>query len=123
MPTLNISCSSCSVSCYFGANKINPIRPVGSNVTLTCTVELPSIVAMARVQLTVNIQLADPNGNILSGVSFMQVSASTYTSRATIISFDRHHSGIYACEATISSNSSYLSESSNLFEQTVLHSG
>ena len=104
-------------------NKINPIRPVGSNVTLTCTVELPSTVAFARVQLTVSIQLADPDGNTLSGVSTMQVSTSTYISRATITSFERHHSGMYSCEATISSNSPYLSESSILSEEILLHSG
>ena len=104
-------------------NKINPIRPVGSNVTLTCTVELPSTVATATAQLIVDIQLADPAGNTLSGGSSMQVFVSTYISRATITSFERHHSGIYTCEATISSNSPYLSESSHISEEILLHSG
>ena len=100
---------------------------MGSNVTLTCTVRLPSTVtvAAAKAQLTVNIQLADPAGNTLNEVSRMLLDESTSRciSGATITSFEHHHSGMYTCEATISSNSPYLSESSNLFEELLLQSG
>ena len=123
MPALNLFAVPAPSHVILSQNKINPIRPVGSNVTLTCRVVLPSAVVTALAQLKVNIQLADPAGNTLSGGSLTQISASTYISRATITSFERHHSGIYTCEATITSNSPYLLESSNLSEEILLHSG
>ena len=104
-------------------NKPNPIRPIGSNVTLTCIVELPRAVVAARGQLMVNIELEDPAGNTLTGASLVQQSPSTHVSRAEIRSFERRHSGVYTCAATLTSRSPYLTESSTLTDDITLSSG
>ena len=104
------------------SDKSNPVRPVGSNVTLTCIVGLHYSAIAANVQLNVNIHLMNPTGMILN-TAMLSVFGSTYISSATINSFQRNHTGVYTCAATLTSPSSYLSESSTLTEEITLRSG
>ena len=90
------------------SNKPNPIWPVGSNVTLTCTVELSPAV---DVPVTVNVQLSDPAGSPLTTTT-PSMSGSTYTSTAMVSSFGRDQSGVYTCTATVSSTSVFIIDSS-----------
>ena len=88
----------------------SPIRPAGSNVFLMCSVDLSSAV---DVPVTVNIEMRDPQENVLT-ISTPTLSESVYVSEASITSFDRNQSGIYTCEATVSSQSPFLIESGTL---------
>ena len=80
------------------SDPISPIRPVGSDVTLTCVVELSPIVG---VSVTVNIQLTNPAG-IPRSTTIPSVSGSTYTITSMVRSFGRGQSGFYTCRATVS---------------------
>ena len=80
------------------SSKPNPIRPVGSDVILICTVELSSAV---NILVTVNVQLSDPAGSPLT-TTIPSISGSTYTSTAIVRSFGRDQSGNYICTATVS---------------------
>ena len=105
------------------SNKPNPIiRPIGSNVSLTCMVGLQPSTASATVPLNLTILVKDPAGNALSTSAYL-VNGSTYTSRVTIGSFGRSQSGVYMCDATLTSPSSHLSESSTVTEEVRLNSG
>ena len=76
---------------------LSPIRPVGSAVTMTCAVELSS---MVDIPVTVVTEWTGPAGfNIEQPVSV------GYTSTALISPFGRNNSGIYTCRATVSSTS------------------
>ena len=81
----------------------NPIRPVGSTVTVTCTVVLAEYVD----SLTVNTELTGPNEYTDNGMAQHMGSTSTYTSTAMVSSFGRDQSGNYTCTATVSSKSSF----------------
>ena len=82
----------------------NPIRPVGSTVTLTCTVVLVEYVD----GLTVNTEWTGPNGFSENGMAQRMGSTTTYTSTAIVSSFGRDQSGNYTCTATVSSTSPFL---------------
>ena len=82
----------------------NPIRPIGSNVTLTCTVVLAEYVE----RLTLNTVWTGPNGFSENGIAQRMGSTTTYTSTAMVSSFGRDHSGNYNCTATVSSTSSSI---------------
>ena len=83
----------------------NPIWPVGSTVTLTCTVVLAEYVD----GLTVNTEWTGPNGFSENGmVQAVNGSTTTYTSTAMVSSFGRDQSGTYNCTATVNSNSPFL---------------
>ena len=90
-------------------NKPNPIRPVGSIVTLTCTVELSPAV---DVPVTVNVQLSDPAGSPLTTTP-PSVSGSTYITTTMISSFGREQSGVYTCavNAATTSTTSFITGS------------
>ena len=97
-------------------DQTNPlmVRPIGSIVTLTCTVDLdPEI----DVPVTVNIVLRDPAGSPLATTT-PSVSGSSYTTAATISSFGRSDSGVYTCMAAVSPSPSnpFLSNSSSRSE-------
>ena len=104
------------------SDKPTPIQPVGSNVTLTCLVGLQHSTIGTTIPLTLTVHLSDPAGNVLS-TTMNSVSGSTYTSKATIGSFERAQSGVYMCEATLTSPSMYLSDSSIVTEEIHLNSG
>ena len=88
----------------------NPIRPVESTVTVTCTVVLAEYVD----SLTVNTELTGPNGFSENGMAQRMGSTTTYTSTAMVSSFGRDQSGNYTCTANVSSISSFLTTSSSL---------
>ena len=87
----------------------NPIPPFGSNVTLTCTVELSPAV---DIPVNVNIQLSDPAEDPLATTP-LSVSGSNHTTTAMITSFGRSDSGVYTCRATVNSVSTntFISDS------------
>ena len=87
----------------------NPIRPVGSTVTLTCAVALAEYVD----GLTVNTEWTGPIGFSENGMAQRMGSNSTYTSTAIVSSFGRAQSGNYTCTATVSSTSSFLQTGSS----------
>ena len=92
------------------SDPVSPIRPVGSDVAVTCSVELSPTVDVSAVNIL--IHLTNPSGSLLPATSLLL--DSTYTSTAMIKSFNRNHSGVYTCEATLNSGSTYLTESGTL---------
>ena len=88
---------------------VSPIRPVGSEVTLTCTVVLNPAV---DVPVTVNTVWTGPAGFMTTNTAQpVMGSTTTYTSTAMVSSFGRDQSGNYTCTATVSSTSLYLTDS------------
>ena len=59
------------------------IRPIGTNVTLTCTVELSPAV---DVPVTVNVQISDPAGRTMTTTQAPSMSGSNYTTEVIISS-------------------------------------
>ena len=91
------------------SSKPSPIRPVGSVVTLTCTVELSPAV---DVPVTVNTVWTGPSGFMTSDTTQSIRNATNYTTTAMISSFGRDQSGVYTCTVTVSSMSPLLTSSS-----------
>ena len=89
------------------SNPVSPIRPVGSNVTLICTVELSPAV---DVPVIVNTVWTGPDGVTLSPTTPAMGNLTRYTSTAMVSSFERDQSGNYTCTATVSSTSSFLTD-------------
>ena len=89
------------------SNPASPIRPIGSAVTLICTVVLSPAV---DVPVTINIHLNDPVGSPLITTT-PSVSGSNYTSIATVNSFGREDSGLYMCRVSISSTLPFIRNS------------
>ena len=85
----------------------NPVRPVGSAVTLTCT----SVLADYIDGLTVNMELSGPNGFREHITADRVGSTTTYTSTATVNSFGRAQSGNYTCSVIIISRSPFITTS------------
>ena len=75
---------------------------VGSDVTLTCTVDLDPAV---NVPVTVNTVWTGPNGVTLSPSDPVMVNLTRYTSTAMVSSF---RAGNYTCTATVSSSTSFI---------------
>lgn len=80
------------------SNKVSPVRPIGSEVTLTCTVELNTSV---NVPVIVTILWMGPDGfKTTINTSQPTVGSNTsYSSAYTIRSFGRERSGQYRCAA------------------------
>ena len=87
-----------------------PIRPIGSTVTLTCTVVLAEYVEC----LTVNTEWIGPNGFSENGIAHRMGSTTTYTSTAMVSSFGRDQSGNYTCTATVNSINVTVSSSTRV---------
>ena len=79
---------------------------VGSTVTLTCTVELSPAV---DVPVTVNTVWTGPDGFMTTNTT--QTIMGSTTSTVVVSSFGRNQSGEYTCTATVSSTSSFLTNS------------
>ena len=80
---------------------LSPIRPVGSDVTVTCAVNSSP---MVDIQVTVVTEWTGPAGFVTANTAQPVVGNTTlYTSTVIISSFSRDNSGIYTCRATISS--------------------
>ena len=78
---------------------VSPIRPVGSTVTLTCTVDLSPLV---DVPVNVTAQISGPMGVIITRVTTsVMENATRYTSSATVSPFGRDQSGEYSCVANV----------------------
>ena len=92
------------ISAMISSNRTIPIRPVGSTVTLTCTVVLAEYID----SLIVNTQWTGPNGFSENGMVQRMGSNTTYTSTAMVSSFGRNQSGNYTCTTTVSSESLFL---------------
>ena len=88
------------------SNMPNPIWPIGSNVTLTCTVKLSPAV---DIPVTVNTVWTGPAG-FSTNITAQPVTGSTttYTSTAIVRSFEREQSGNYTCRATLTFESSFV---------------
>ena len=87
----------------------SPIRPVGSAVTLSCTVMLSPAV---DVSVTVTTVWTGPAGFMTTTTAQPVMSSNTtYTSTTMVSSFGRDQSGVYTCMATISSTSSFIHSS------------
>ena len=85
-------------SVYITSDPRSPIRPVGSNVTLICTVELSPAV---DVPVSVNTVWTGPDGfkrNIAAEP--VMGSNTTHASTTMIRSFGRTESGNYTCDVT-----------------------
>ena len=91
------------------SNKPNPIRPVGSNVTLICTVELDSETNLSM--LMVDVQLSR-DGTPLTLTDQSQ-NGTTFTYTIQLDSFGRNDSGDYNCNASVRSQTftTYLENS------------
>ena len=77
----------------------SPIRPVGSTVTLTCTVDLSPLV---NVPVIVNVQISGPAGVTITPLTnSVMVNTTRYTSTSMVSSFGRNQSGEYNCMATV----------------------
>lgn len=81
----------------------NPVRPIGSAVTLMCTVQVELNQAV-DVPMTLSTVWTGPNGFTTTNTS--QPDMTTYTSTALINTFGRNNSGIYTCAATLRLTSS-----------------
>ena len=90
------------------SDPVSPIRPVGSEVTLTCTVDLNSTV---DVPVTVNTTWTGPAGVTLSPTTPVMENLTRYTSTAMVDSFGRDQSGVYTCTATVSLTSTFVTDS------------
>ena len=85
------------------SDPVSPIRPVGSDVTLTCTVVLTLSPAM-DVPVTVNTVWTGPDRFMVTNTAQpVMGSTTTYTSTAMVTSFGREQSGFYTCTANVSS--------------------
>ena len=101
------------------SNKPRPIRPVGSTITLTCTVELSPVV---DVPVTVNTVWTGPDEFRATNTALRPVMGST-TSTATVSSFGKEQSGAYLCDATAQSSSSFITDSNQLAGATTITTG
>ena len=89
------------------------VQPIGSDVTLTCSMSLasgPGIDVLLNV--TFELLRMDPAGSPLTTAP-PSVSESMYVTTATISSFGRNDSGVYTCRAIVSSMNTHLTNSSN----------
>ena len=94
----------------------NPVRPIGSAVTLSCTVQV-ELGQEVDIPITVNMVWTGPAGFMTTSTSesFLVDMQDTinFTSTATISSFEREQSGMYTCTATLNStqNCTYITTS------------
>ena len=91
----------------------NPIRPIGSDVNLTCSIDLNAAV---DVQVNVNVVWTAPDGiMVLRNHTAMlsEIENNTLTSTAVVDSFVNFDSGYYTCIATVMlrRRSPYINES------------
>ena len=88
------------------------IRPVGSAITMTCTVELSPVV---NIPVTMITEWTGPAGFMTTNTA-QSIMGSTinYTSTAMVGAFGRNESGVYTCAATATTTSSFLRDSASL---------
>ena len=100
------------------SDPVSPIWPFGSDVNLTCTVELSPAV---DVPVTVTTVWTGPDGFMTTNTTqTVMGSNTTYTSVVMVSSFGRNQSGNYTCTATISSTAPFLLRSTQSATKTIL---
>ena len=111
LPTIIITDQlSCSVppptSVVVMSNRHNPIQPVGSNVTLTCNIELSPIV---DIEVNVTIVWTRPNNTIIKNNTYTLMGNITTTleSNITVRASGRSVSGDYTCNVNIASSKDF----------------
>ena len=89
----------------------------GSLLTLTCSIEL---IEAVNIAVTVNTVWSGPPGTQFTTTTSVatRMTATSYTSTATISSVETSDSGEYTCTATVSSTSPFLTDSENLLGST-----
>ena len=88
------------------SDPVSPIWPFGSDVNLTCTVELSSEV---DGPVTVNTVWTGPDESMATNTAqTLMGNNTTYTSVVIVSSFGRNQSGNYTCTATISSTATFF---------------
>ena len=98
-------------SLVISSNIPNPIRPIGSAVTLTCTMEL-SLTCAVDVPVTVNTSWTGPAGFMRTGTAQPAMGSTIiYTSTVVVSSFGTDQSGNYTCKVTVEIKSSFFMES------------
>ena len=107
MPLLSSVPAPTSVVCNSATP--NPVRPIGSAVTLTCIVyvELGPVVDIPVILNTVWTGPDDFTATNISQPTF-GMSSTTYISRAIVSSFGRTQSGVYTCTAGLNASASSI---------------
>ena len=104
----------------------NPVRPIGSAVTLTCIVCV-KLEPAVDVPVILNTVWTGPNGFTATNISqpIFGINSTTYISKAIISSFGRTQSGVYTCMATLNASSStpYLIDSITTSESIQVTTG
>ena len=109
------------------SNTTNPVRPVGTAVTLNCTVHVELSPAV-DVPVAVNTVLTGPAGFVATSTS-QPVTENTrsisYTSTAMVSSLGRNQSGVYRCTASLNYtlNNIYLINSNAMANSTQVTTG
>ena len=94
------------------SNPVSPIRPVGSNVTLTAIIVISSSV---DALVTVYTRWTGPNDYEISSTAQPVLgSRVNYTSMVEVVRFDRDKSGVYNCTATIRFTAPFITEGNSL---------
>ena len=85
------------------SNKDNPIRPVGSDVTLTCYIELSPTV---DIEVKVIIVWTGPTNNMIknSTHTLMGNTTTTLASNVTVKVSGRSESGDYTCNVSVTAS-------------------
>ena len=84
------------------SDPVSPIWPIGSDVNLTCIVELPISVVNISESVTVNTEWSGPQGFMSLNIAQPNVrNVTTHTSVVVIHLFGREKSGEYSCTATL----------------------
>ena len=99
------------ISVIVSSNILDPIRPIGSAVTLICIVKYSPAVTV-DIPVTMNTVWTGPAGFMATNVA-VQIDVTTYVSVILINSFGIEQFGNYTCVATVSSKyaNSFLSDS------------
>ena len=94
------------------ASPDDPFIVEGHLLSLTCSIELSEAVVM-----TVNTVWSGPSGTQFTTSTSVatRITATSYTSTATISSVETSDSGEYTCTATVSSISPFLTDSNKVF--------
>ena len=109
------------------SNTTNPVRPIGTAVTLNCTVHVELSPAV-DVPVAVNTVLTGPAGFVATSTS-QPVTENTrsiiYTSIAMVSSLGRNQSGVYRCTASLNYilNNVYLINSNAMANSTRVTTG
>ena len=107
-----LSCSAvpAPTSVSVTSNPASPIRPIETDVTLTCNVVWSSSV---DVSVTVNTMLTGPGiVGSMNRVAQREGSTTNYISTAMVSSFGRAQSGVYTCTATVTATSPFFMSNS-----------